>query len=478
MKKRSGSRNSKPITAIVMGAGSRGRDAYGKYAEKFPNRIKMIAVAEPDENKRKLFQKLHNIPEEMAFDSWEKLLDKGKLADVAIITMQDHMHYEPCMKALDLDYDVVLEKPIAPKLEECQAIERKAIEKGRLVQVCHVLRFSPFWKKIKEIIDSGKIGKVIHYEHSENVSHYHFGHSFVRGFWKNKANSNPLILAKTCHDLDLITWILGKPLEVKSTGSLSFYRPENAPKDAPLRCTDGCPHSDECPWYAPRLYITGEEIIKVGTESFSRLVRFGAKLLLNNMWLRKLLAKIIPMAKTLVNWDKWPTSSITSDLSPEGVLKALQEGPFGLCIFKCGNDVVDHQVSTFEFKDGTTATLIVHGFSDHEGRELRIFGSKGTIRAFFRSYGEVIEITDIRTRKTKIVLKSGLNIESAHGGSDFRLMDAFTSVLLGEKTIEQAGLTTISSAMESHYMGFAAEESMITHKTIDISNFRPINNKI
>jgi predicted dehydrogenase len=196
------------------------------------------------------------------------------------------------------------------------------------------------------------------------------------------------------------------------------------------------------------------------------------------MWLRKLLAKIIPMAKTLVNWDNWPTSSITSDLSPEGVLKALQEGPFGLCIFKCGNDVVDHQVSTFEFKDGTTATLIVHGFSDHEGRELRIFGSKGTIRAFFRSYGEVIEITDIRTRKTKIVLKSGLNIESAHGGSDFRLMDAFTSVLLGEKTIEQAGLTTISSAMESHYMGFAAEESMITHKTIDISNFRPINNKI
>jgi predicted dehydrogenase len=304
MGKKSGQKNLKPITAVIMGAGSRGRDAYGKYAEKYPNRIKMIAVAEPDEGKRKLFQKIHNIPDEMAFESWEQLLSKGKLADVAFITMQDHMHYEPCMKALDLNYDIVLEKPIAPKLEECQNIERKAIEKGRLVQVCHVLRFSPFWLKIKEIIDSGMIGNVIYYEHSENVSHYHFGHSFVRGFWKNKAASNPLILAKCCHDLDLITWMLGKPLEVKSTGSLSYYKLENAPKNAPERCTDGCPHSEECPWYAPRLYMTGEELIKVGTESFSRSVRIGAKFLLRHIWFRKLIAKIIPKARTLINWDQ------------------------------------------------------------------------------------------------------------------------------------------------------------------------------
>jgi predicted dehydrogenase len=172
-----------------------------------------------------------------------------------------------------------------------------------------------------------------------------------------------------------------------------------------------------------------------------------------------------------------PATALGSDLSPEGKLKALREGQFGLCIYKCGNDVVDHQVSTFEFDNGTTATLIVHGLSDHEGRELRIFGSKGTIRAFFRSYGEMITLTDLLSRKTTVIMKSGLNIESAHGGSDFKLMEAFTSVLLGEKTIEQAGLTTISSAMESHYMGFAAEESMISHKTINISDFRPNNPK-
>ncbi|MBD3353175.1 MAG: hypothetical protein GF364_16965, partial [Candidatus Lokiarchaeota archaeon] len=374
------SENVKPITAIVLGAGSRGREAYGVYAEQNPDCINMIAVAEPDDIKRKLFQKSHNISDELAFETWEELLEQGKIADVAFITMGDHMHYKPAMKAMDLGYDLLLEKPIAPTLKECQNLEKKAIEKNCLVQIGHVLRFAPFWKKVKTIIESGRIGDVIHYEHSENVSYWHFGHSFVRGLYKNRETSNPIILAKCCHDLDLMTWYLGKPFEVKSTGSLSFYRPESAPKDSPKRCTDGCPHAETCPWYAPRFYMTGEEMLRIGTETHSRLIRLGTKILMNNRWLGKIIRLFVPAAKTLVNWDRWPVTQMTSDTSPTGKMKALKEGPFGLCIFKCGNDVVDHQVSTFEFDNGVTGVLIMHGMAEHEGRELRIFGTKGTLR--------------------------------------------------------------------------------------------------
>ena len=463
----------KPVTAVVLGAGSRGKDAYGVYGEKHPDRINFIAVAEPDEGRRKMFQEKHDVPDDLAFESWETLLSKGKIADVAFITMQDHMHYEPAIKALELDYDLLLEKPIAPTLEQCQHIEKLAKDRGRLVQVGHVLRFSHFWKTVKEIIDSGRIGKVIHYEHSENVSYWHFGHSFVRGLYKNKADSNPLILSKSCHDLDLMQWYLGNPIDVSATGDLSFYKPENAPPDAPERCTDGCPHEEECPWFAPRIYITAEELIRIGTETDKRLLRFGSKLMLNHRGFIKALSHLIKPLKSVVNWQIFPASALTSDLTIEGKMKAMREGQYGLCIYKCGNDVVDHMISNFRFADGITGTLIVHGLSEHEGRELRVFGSKGTIRGYFRAYGEELTVTDFRYRNIDVVYKGRLNLESAHGGSDFLLMDAFTSVLLGEKTIEEAGLTTISSAMESHYMGFAAEESMIQKDTKRVADFRP-----
>ncbi len=188
-----------------------------------------------------------------------------KLADAAFICTPDLLHYEPAIRALELDYDLVLEKPISPVLDQCREITRFAQERHRLVQVCHVLHFTDFWKKIKEVLDSGRIGKIIHYDHSENVSFWHMSHSYVRGWYRIKEDSSPMILAKCCHDLDLMTWILGqKPLSVQSSGSLTCYRPENAPPGVPERCTDGCPIEKECPWFAPRLYCTGDPL---GTNS-------------------------------------------------------------------------------------------------------------------------------------------------------------------------------------------------------------------
>jgi predicted dehydrogenase len=463
----------KPVTAIIMGVGSRGRECYGAYALRHPDRIKFIAVADPNEGRCKIFQKEHNIPDDMAFSSWEELLEKGKIADVAFITTPDRMHYKPAMKSLELGYDILLEKPIAPVLEEAQSIEKLAQQVGKIVQVGHVLRFTDFWNKIKHIIDSGQIGKVIHYEHSENVSYYHFGHSFVRGVYKNTNTSNPLILSKTCHDLDLMYWILGRAVRVQSTGSLTFYRPENAPKDAPIRCTDGCPHADKCPWYAPRLYMTGEEYVRIGTEVNSKIIRLFTKAIMKHKKIVKFMTLFDKRANTLLNWDQWPATVLTTDLTPEGKMKALREGQFGLCIYRCGNDVVDHMVSTFEYPDGVTATLIVHGLSEHEGREIRVFGSKGTIRGYFRYYGEKIDVTDLRYRKIKTVYKAGISLTGGHGGGDEGLMNKFTSVLLGEISAEEAKLTTISSAMESHYMGFAAEKARLTHTAQEIDQYRP-----
>lgn len=466
--------NSQPVTAILIGAGSRGRDAYGAYALAHPDRLRFIAVADKDANKRAIFQKLHAIPENMAVTSWEELLDskKGKLAQVAFICTPDRMHYQPTMQALSLDYDLVLEKPIAPTLDECLNIVHLAEEKGRLVQICHVLRFTDFWKKVKEFVDSGKLGKIIHYDHSENVSYWHFGHSFVRGAYKNKETSTAIVLAKTCHDLDLIHWIVNeKPLNVSSIGKLTHYRSENAPKDAPKRCTDGCPIENECPWYAPRLYLELEPLIRIGKYAPSKLLRFITRLIIKSKVFRDIIALFNKDVRRIKHWDQFPVTALTTDYSFEGRMKALKEGPFGLCIYKTGNDVPDHQISTFEFQNGVTATLTMHGLSEHEGREFRMFGTKGVLRGIFRNSEEIIEFTDFRYGDTKVIHRVGFNAQ-AHGGGDFGIMNAFTAVMLGEITKEDANLTDIMSAMESHFMGFAAEESRLNNSVLKMENFR------
>ncbi len=453
----------KPVTAVLVGLGTRGRDTYGSYAIKYPKRLKFIAIADLDEKKRKFFQELHNIPNEMVFSSWEDLLNKkvGKIAQVAFICTPDRMHYKPVMKALELDYDLFLEKPIAPSLNECKEIATLAKKKKKIVQVAHILRFTGYWKTLKEFISSQRFGRIIHYEHSENVSFWHFGHSFVRGAYKNKDTSTPIILAKTCHDLDLMHWIMDEnALDVYSHGELSHYKPENAPE----RCTDGCPIEKECPWYAPRLYIELEPIIRIALYSDSRIIRWIIKGVLKSKSFRKFVLLFSKDVRRIEHWDQFPVIHITDDYSYKGRMKALKEGPYGVCIYKTGNDVPDHQISSFNYPSGATATLTMHGLSEHEGREFRIFGTKGVVlRGVFRNSLELIEFTDFRFGKTETIYKEGLSIQ-AHGGGDVGIMHAFTSVMLGEKTKEEGNLSDFFSAMESHFMGFAAEKSRISGK--------------
>ncbi len=463
-----------PVTAVLVGAGLRGQDAYGRYALKYPERLKFVGIADPDMARRRRMQAAHGIYGMSAFESWEELLGSGteRLATAAFICTQDNMHYKPALRAMEKGYHLVLEKPISPSLNECHQLAAKAEQYKRTVQVCHVLRFTPFWQKVKEIVDSGRIGDIVHYDHSENVSYWHFGHSYVRGHYKNKAESSPLILAKSCHDLDLMYWIMGEKAEtVQSVGALSFYRPENAPAGSPDRCTDGCPAAESCPWYAPRMYITAEPLLRIGMHADSRAVRTLANLVLHRRRLVEVAGRFSKQIDGLLNWQDFPASVITSDLSVGGKIKALQEGPYGKCIFKSGNDVVDHQVANFTFSQGKSATLTVHGVSDLEGREIKIFGTKGTIRGFFRYSGEEITVTDFRHSKTERVYKAGLSL-GGHGGGDFGLMDSFVQVMTGQATPEQAGTTDINGALESHYMAFAAEDARLSGETLNMTEYR------
>jgi predicted dehydrogenase len=462
----------KPLTAIMNGAGSRGREAYGAYAKSHPGLIKFVAIADPNPDRRQLFQQEHNIPDEFAFESWELLMNPkvGKIAEVAFICTPDLLHYQPAIRALDLGYDLVLEKPISPNLEECRNIEQLANKQGKKVQICHVLRFSKFWKKVKEIVDSGKIGKIIHYDHSENVSFWHYGHSYVRGIFRNTTISSPLILAKTCHDLDLMHWIIGsKPLSVQSMGHRSLYRPENAPKDAPKKCTDGCPHAKGCPWYAPRMYISAEPMLRMATHAHQRSIRVATRFALNHQKVITFLSRIFPKLKNTFNWQHWPATMLTDNLSIEGKMKAMKDGSYGNCIFHSDNDLVDHQVSTFTFPDGVIGTLTVHGMADLEGREIRIFGSKGAIRGYFRYNGEEISVTDFRYAQTEVVYSAGL-VPTSHGGADIDFMDAFVKVYRNEANPNDLGTSNISEAMESHYMGFATEIARREERNVEINN--------
>ena len=246
----------KKLRVILMGVGNRGT-VYAREMTKNPDHFELVAVAEPDEVRRKGFQSQFHLADEMCFTDWEDLLNANIPADVAVITTVDHMHYAPAMKAIDLGYDLLLEKPVAPTARECADILNAAAKKGTRILVCHVLRYTPFYKTVKKLVMEGAVGRVMSVIQVEAIGARHYSHSYVRGNWHKEADSAPMLLAKSCHDLDIIQWILDKPCrKISSFGSLTHFLPENAPEGAPLRCSDGgCPVAETCPYIVERIYL-------------------------------------------------------------------------------------------------------------------------------------------------------------------------------------------------------------------------------
>ena len=403
-------------SAIIIGAGNRGQ-TYASYSLTSPDEMKIVGVADPNPEKRNTFIQLYNLNDSQCYDSWESIFDHPKLADIAIITTQDQMHVKPALAAIEKGYHILLEKPLATTETECLTFNKIAQDYDKIIGLCHVLRFTSHYLKMKELIDSGVIGEVVNIEHLEPVNYWHMAHSYVRGNWRRLDESSPMIIAKSIHDIDLVSWFAKSSYKsIYSIGSLRHFKKENAPEGSSERCISDCSIENECPYSALKLYM--------------------------NMEL-----------------TGWPVSVLSNDLSKEGREKALRDGPYGRCVYHCDNDVVDHQVVSIEFENGVKASFTMSAFTDGE-RRTRIMGTMGEIIGDFNT----ITLSNFRHQSKEIVWEKSEEDEMGHGGGDFGLMKQF---LLAVRANDPALFSSsLEAAIESHLMSFGAEKSRIEKGTI------------
>ena len=408
---------------VLIGAGQRGM-IYAKYAAEKGHMI--AAVAECDEVRRRIAGDTFGIPEEFRFASGKELLAGPKLGDAAIIATMDRDHYSEAIPAMEKGYHLLLEKPISPDPGETLEIEKAAERTSRHVTVCHVLRYSPFFRELKKAACGGKIGKVLTIQHNENIGNFHIAHSFVRGNWRRSDLTSPLIMQKSCHDMDLLVWLAGSGCEsIASFGDLTYFRQENAPAGSAERCCD-CPLKDSC--------------------------RFSAYLC------------YLPVM------GNWPATVLTEDQTEEGLREAIRTGPYGRCVYRNDNNVCDHQVCILRFTNGVTATFNLSGFTNQMARTIKIMGEDGEIRA--SEAENVIEITRFASNSVDMPEREIIHPEisnSGHSGGDSGIVEDFLAILEG-KLSESS--TDIHESVESHMMACAAEEARITGSVVRIAEFR------
>ncbi len=412
----------KKVTAVLLGAGDRGMSAYGSYALANPDELQFVAVAEPREDRRKQFQSLHGIKDEMAFAGWGELLNKPKMADAILICTWDTMHYQPTLKAIEKGYHILLEKPISPDPVECLHIGDLAKQYDKVFMLGYVMRYMWFMQTLKRFLDEGRIGRLMSVHYAENVGIMHFAHSFVRGNWRNSKESCPMILSKCCHDMDAFLWLVGADcVKVASFGELSHFTAKNAPKGAADRCLDGCPAKYECMFYAPDVYLRENS-------GFS-------------------------------------SSVISVDTSPAGRLAALKDGPYGRCVYRCDNDVVDHQILCLEYANGVTINMSMCAFTDEFNRTMKFMGTKGQMRA--NLHKAEIEVADFATGARDVIRLDAE--QDKHGGGDFNIMRDFVRSIngLGGHASSQVTADTINS----HLIALAAEKARVENTVVEIGKF-------
>lgn len=413
------------IDTIIVGAGGRGR-AYSKFALAHPQELRVLGVAEPDARKRQRLVRDHDIAPDMIFQDWQSLLSApGQRAATIINCTMDRQHFGSTMCMLEMGYDVLLEKPMTPVLSENLQLVQKAEATGRLLQICHVLRYTPFWQALRAVVQSGVLGRIVSVTHRENLIYYHMAHSFVRGNWRREASSGPMILSKCCHDFDILLWILRRKVKyLNSFGSLTHFRPENAPPGATERCTDGCPAAETCKYEATRRYA-----------------RDG---------------------------PGWPHDVVTTEPTARARLERLKSDWYGRCVYFCDNDVVDHQTVNMEMEDGATVCLVMNGQGDEECRTMRWDGSKATLYGKFSAKGHVMRIHHHLSGEVEdlpVIARDS----SGHGGGDFGIVRSFLNSLRGKP---DDSATTARESLESHLLAFAAEEARLNRRVIDMQAYR------
>ena len=412
----------KKVTFAILGMGNRGT-AYATKQLKFPEEMEVVAMADNRRERLDSANKFLHLSEDRIFDSAEALLAVPKLADIMIVATQDAQHKDHALRAMELGYDLLLEKPISNKLADVVEIAAAAKRLGRRVIVCHVLRYTPFYRKVKDLLDGGAIGEICSIEASEHVGYYHYAHSFVRGNWHNEKASSPMILAKCCHDMDILCWLAGKDCKkLSSFGSLRYFKSENCPEDAAERCAD-C--TLDCPFHAQRFYL-------------SRI-------------------------------PGWPSNILQPEPTEENILRTLDVTDYGKCVFKMDNDVVDHQSINMLLEDQITVTFQMLGFTNRQTRLLRVFGTEGEL------WGDFHENKIYAQRFNKEQQVFDLNDPSAdfsgHGGGDAGLIYDVIRLYRGDD-FDTTSVTFLENSVQSHYMAFAAEQSRLqAGQVVDMETF-------
>lgn len=416
---------SRELTVAVMGAGGRG-NVYQAYGKKFPGTMKVVAVADINEYRRNRMANAWGVPAERRFGDYRELFKAGaggKLADILVITLPDHLHYDAALKGMEQGYDVLVEKPMAQSAKECLGLLAKQKETGRIVGVCHVLRYAPYFEAMKSAIDRGLVGEIMSVQHTELVDMIHMSHSYVRGNWRNSKLSTPMVISKCCHDLDLINWFVGaRCTHASAEGELRYFCAKNRPAGAPARCTDGCPHEKDCIYSAIKKYV--------------RLRSWTAPL------------------------------DLPPKATDEQVMKILAASPYGRCVFACDNDQPEQYAAALRFENGVSAAFSYEALSPVGQRRTRIIGTKGMLEGG----GTEFRLTNLATGKfwdwnMKVQDVPGYE-RQGHGGGDLRLMRDY--LLAVDKRDPSMLTSSLEASVESHLIGFACEESRLTGRKIKI----------
>lgn len=421
---------SQPISVAIIGAGGRGW-GFASLVENsgFSGLGQVAAIAEPREQAREDFARQYHLAADKVFATWQEFVAQPKLCDAVVISTMDRDHVGPAVACLDKGYHVLLEKPMATTLEDCQAIEAAQRRAGTVVAVCHSLRYCKGFAMLKEIVDSGRIGKMVSLDQLEQVAFWHQAHSFVRGNWGNEGRATFMLLAKSCHDIDYLAYLVGQPCRrVSSSGALSYFTRANAPEGSTDRCTDGCAVEHDCPYSAIRAYVNAD------------------------------------------NLENWPTCACSYVHTREAHLEAIKTGPYGRCVFRTDNDVVDHQVVLLDFAEDITATFTMTAFTQSGGRKIRIHGTEGEI--FFDE-----ESITVKTFTANNVERIQIGPEpGGHGGGDGRVVNNWLRAIRDNDPA--LVLTSAQESLRTHTIVFAAEQARRERRVVEIAEIAALAGQV
>ncbi len=418
------------VTAVVVGAGHRSL-LYADYSLEHQDALSIVGVAEPDEVRRAKAAERFGIPPERCFKSAEELVRQPACADAVINGTMDDLHVSTSLPLLEAGYHVLLEKPITPDERELQALLHAVENSGKTVMICHVLRYAPFYVAIRQAVADGKIGEIMAIHTSENVSYHHMGAAFIRGKW-GKEGMSPMLLQKCCHDLDLVCWFKAglEPRAVASFGSLMFFREDHAPRGAGSRCLVDCEIEPDCPYSAKKNYIE------------------------QDLWGEYVWHSIehIPNAKLEQKLESLRTTN-----------------PYGRCVWRCDNDVVDHQSVIVEFEDGGVATHDMVGGVSKPCRTIHLYGTKGEIEGTLEDGYFVIRKPDARQGCEYSEERVELNVShEMHGGGDHRLVEDFVRVIRGQSP--SISTTDIMDSIHGHQVVYAANKAMRERRMVEVAS--------